>query len=560
MSCAFPAQEGSSYVYTKHTMGEWFGVMAGACLTLEYGMSGAAVARSWGDKAARWLHTDLGVDNNSMGWTWFLTSDLGSNVFACLISVVTVALLAGGVKESKQVTNVMTALKIVLVVFMIVAGLFLMDTSNLTPFIPPELGMAGVARGATSSFFGYLGYDEVCCVAGEAINPRRDIPRAVLYTLSILSVLYVVAAFVLVGMQPWEEISAESGFPEAFRYNGWGWAAQIAAAGEVITLPVVVLICLMAQPRLQYALAKDGLLPKLFSEVDSTGNLKKGTIVAGSVMILVATFVPFQYIDDLISAGILVAFNMTDSAVILVRYVPSLTCMETKVEQSMRYDLDDTLSLLKRHLIIFHGLSFCFGMLAKHGGGGINGYGVGVCTILACLGVGIFHRVLQMAKYNNTLHKPITNHHEHVHITKHNGDKVEAKEEEDDEEEEEEEEPYFQTPFVPYLPCLGAFVNWYLIAQLELSGLFFLVIYLGAATLFYFTYGVKHSRLLKKQRQHKQRHLEEYEESMSPSGVGENGEKADDEEDYNYGGYDDNYLLRTISLPKTEYRATHMNT
>eukprot|EP00957_Ditylum_brightwellii_P023666 1785939-Ditylum_brightwellii.AAC.1 len=96
MSCAFPAQEGSSYVYTKHTMGEWFGVMAGACLTLEYGLSGAAVARSWGDKAARWLHTDLGVDNNSVGWTWFLTSDLGSNVFACLISVVTVALLAGG--------------------------------------------------------------------------------------------------------------------------------------------------------------------------------------------------------------------------------------------------------------------------------------------------------------------------------------------------------------------------------------------------------------------------------------------------------------------------------
>jgi len=201
---------------------------------------------------------------------------------------------------------------------MTIGGFCLFRPSNLSPFVP--LGAAGVLRGATSSFFGFLGYDEVCCISGEALDPHRDMPRAVLWTLDIITVLYITAALALAGMQPYTSIDDTSGLPSGFTYNGVTWAAQIAAAGEVITLPVVVVITLMAQPRLFLALARDGLMPNLFARVDERGNLFWGALVSGVVMTTVATFVPFNYLDDLISSGILVAFCMTDSCLILMRH------------------------------------------------------------------------------------------------------------------------------------------------------------------------------------------------------------------------------------------------
>jgi len=156
---------GSSYVYAKETMGECAAMIAGACLTLEYTGSASAVARSWGDKVVAYVQTwedeDAGEDDNS----WYrllicvLDPGLGINPCAFLISLGAVLLLLDGVKESKNVTNVFSTLKFLLVFFMATMSLVLANRENMSPFVPSQFGASGIIRGATSSFFGYIGFD-----------------------------------------------------------------------------------------------------------------------------------------------------------------------------------------------------------------------------------------------------------------------------------------------------------------------------------------------------------------------------------------------------------------
>lgn len=110
--------------------------------------------------------------------------------------------------------------------------MWLINRKNLIPLVPHEYGVAGIFRGATSSFFGYIGYDEICCIAGEAINPKVNLPRAVMFTLALVTCMYMAAAVSLTGMQPYTEISRTSGFPYAFQWNGAVWMAQITAVSE----------------------------------------------------------------------------------------------------------------------------------------------------------------------------------------------------------------------------------------------------------------------------------------------------------------------------------------
>jgi len=148
----------------------------------------------------------------------------------------------------KVTINFFTILKMMIVLFMIVGGWSLFNSKNLDDFTP--YGFDGIMRGATSAFFGYLGYDEVCCLAAEAKNPHKLLPQAVMGTIFGVTVLYCLAAAALVGMQDYDDIDKDSGFSQAFKHNGWEWANQIVAVGEIVTLPLVVLISFLAQPRL----------------------------------------------------------------------------------------------------------------------------------------------------------------------------------------------------------------------------------------------------------------------------------------------------------------------
>jgi len=430
--------------------------IAAACLTLEYAVSGAAVARSWGDKVVLWLQRQILVnEEDASNWVQtYLQPGYNLNPMAFCVCVASVVLLMDGVKESKRVTNFFTATKVGLVLFMSVGGFILTRKENLVPFVPPQFGASSVLRGSTSCFFGYLGYDEVCCLGGESLNPKRDMPLAILWTLGIVTSLYVAASLALTGMQPYQNIDEMSAFPNAFHENNVHWAAQIAAFGEVFTLPVVVLISLMAQPRLQYAMAQDGLLPPIFGKVDPTGNLKNGTLLSGIFMTLIATVVPFQYLDDLISAGILLAFSMTNGSLILLR------C------ESPSHDP----LLLERLLVLYNALSLGTGLILSKSGSSYIAIFLSMIMVVATIATaiflgrkcprGIFFGGLRVSTGVGNIN---------------------------------DQEGYFQTPCVPYLPLLGTFINWCLISQLEAFGLFLLLLYVGLATAFYFCFGAKHS-------------------------------------------------------------------
>jgi amino acid transporter len=226
----FPSA-GSTYVYAKETLGELVSVIAGACLTLEYVGSASAVARSWGDKVVEYVRSQQSSsDSDGLGYLlWILDPGMGINPCAFLVSAAAVLLLLNGVKESKFITNLFTTLNVTLLLFMAGTALILAKAENLTPLIPPQFGASGIIRGATSSFFGYIGFDEICCIAGEAVDPARNMPRAIILTLVIVTSLYITASLGLTGMVPYEDISETSGFPNGFRYRGLDWAAQIAA-------------------------------------------------------------------------------------------------------------------------------------------------------------------------------------------------------------------------------------------------------------------------------------------------------------------------------------------
>ena len=156
-------------------------------------------------------------------------------------------------------------------------------------------------------------------MAAEAKNPRQNLPLAVFGTILIVTTLYSFAALALVGMQDYRKIDSDSGFSFAFLSNGWVGAAQVVAIGEIVTLPLGVLVSVLAQPRLQFALARDGLLPKVFARLDAKGNLSYSIMFSGIGSTLVALFVPFTSLNDVISAGVLISFIMTNVS-LLVRF------------------------------------------------------------------------------------------------------------------------------------------------------------------------------------------------------------------------------------------------
>lgn len=522
---------GSTYVYAYVAMGELPAVLAGACLTLEYGVSGAAVARSWGDKVVvAWASTsaDAADDTPSL-----------FNPMAGLISLLSVVVLACGVQESKRVTNVLAVLKVMLVCFMVVGGFALFEAGHMVPFVPPALGAAGVLRGATSSFFGYLGFDEVCCLASEAKRPS-DMPRAVLWTLAIVTTIYILASVSLTGMLDYTDISDTSGFPAAFAARGVTWASHLTAAGELATLPVVVLISLLAQPRLFAAMAEDGLLPAIFARVDNTGNLFWSNILCGIPMTVLATFVPFSWMDDAISVGILFAFNMTNTALILMKCSSSTNVNDIPGGAHHRTDDDDgadgdgggardgiiisdpsfqcsyfswlgPTSLgrgkdsLSKHLLCYHVAALLAGLTShlnhdstgdddennKAGTVGTNNNAtpwlVQIVSVAATILYAMYlHRRFPITggfgncrgMLPHSCHGSGGSDVRHPHENKRNHDGG------GDDDVICPTAP-FETPWVPFLPLLGVFLNWYLIAQLEWSGLMLLLAFLAGVSALY---------------------------------------------------------------------------
>ena len=342
MSALVPSH-GSTYAYAYHALGELPAYVAGFLLTLEYGVSSAAVAASWGIKLEEWLAGLFETSTFAGSDFKWIASPYGSIGGIAMMSLCVLILLCGS-EMGKTAINVFTMAKISLVVFMIIVGFTAFDAANLTPFItptatPPDVclkttesyGAFGIVAGATSSFFGYIGFDEVCCMASEVHNPARTLPLAVVGIVIGTMVLSGLASLSLTAMAnpplaPAEDAESyfASSFVWAYEQVGYGWAAEIISVGELITLTVVVLVGFVAQPRLQYAMAEDGLLPSIFAHVTEKGNLFWGTLLGGVMAVIIAGWVPFSYITDLISAGCLLSFQLTNTACVFVHADPTM--------------------------------------------------------------------------------------------------------------------------------------------------------------------------------------------------------------------------------------------
>ena len=310
-------------------------------------------------------------------------------------------------------------------------------------------------RAATGTFFGYLGYDQVCCLAEEAKDAKRNLPRAVLGVLLGCAVLYVIATLALTGMLPYDQISPVSGFPAGFRTLGAQTAAQITALGEIITLPIVILVTIMAQPRLQYAMAVDGLLPSFFQDVDADGNLFIGTCIAGGIMTLIATLVPFDKLNDMISCAVLCALSLTDTSVVMLWHEPA----------------GDPEGGLTCHLMmVFHAAALAGSLSLTHWSNTVVG---NMITLICAL-------IMLCTCWSVSRYCPRTAVFGGKRKHYHESDLL-------------REKGYFQTPFVPALPCLAIGINWYLIAQLDLFGIGMLLGFLFLAVIYYFCYAQYHS-------------------------------------------------------------------
>jgi len=308
---------GSCYIFCLHTFGELSAMLAALCLTLEYSVSGAGVARKFSS-----LVFSL-VGSGSMVW-WYVEeesrdSDMYFDSLAGILMGICVIIESSGLNVSKVFFNTMTVAKLWLVGFLIVAGM-LASSSNIfasaAVFFPR--GASGVAYGSSILFFGFIGFDEVCCLSGRAVNPRDTMPKALGGTLVIAALLSCAAqAAIAMAAGP---VHGATSWPEVFEARGWTVAKLITSAGEVMVLPLVVLLSFLPQPELLGAMGRDGVLPRKFGHKDEQGKYRLGSLVSGVLSVLMAAVVPFNIMWGTISLGVLVSFNLTNSALLMLRY------------------------------------------------------------------------------------------------------------------------------------------------------------------------------------------------------------------------------------------------
>jgi APA family basic amino acid/polyamine antiporter len=330
---------GSAYTFSYATIGELPAWIIGWDLMLELALGAATVAVGWSGYA-KILLDDMGIHLP----TSVVGEDASFNIPAMLIVLAVTALLVIGVKISSRVNAVIVAIKIAVVLFVIVAGLFFIKGANYHPFVPkaessPELhggkapliqvlfgytpstyGWAGIFAGAGIVFFAFIGFDVVATAAEETKKPKRDLPIGIIASLLICTVLYVAVSLVVTGMQNYRHLSVEAPLAEAFKSVGHPAFATIISVGALAGLTTVVLILMLGQSRVFFAMSRDGLLPSWLAQVHPRfGTPYRVTIIIGVVVALIAGLVPLSALAELVNIGTLFAFIVVSIGVVVLR-------------------------------------------------------------------------------------------------------------------------------------------------------------------------------------------------------------------------------------------------
>jgi APA family basic amino acid/polyamine antiporter len=264
-------------------------------------------------------------------------SSFALNLPAFIITWLVTWILVKGIKEATNTNNLIVILKLAAIVFVIIVGAFFVNSGNWHPFIPePEMimhddgvakeayGIKGVFSGAAAIFFAYIGFDVVSTSAGEAINPKKDVPFAIIASLLICTVLYILVSMVLTGMLNYKDITGDAlKAPVAFAFDqaGQPWAVFIITAAATAGLVSVMLVMMLGQTRVFLGMAKDGLLPDFFKQIHPQFQTPwKSTILVGLLVSVVASFTPIGILSDMTSFGTLFAFAMVCLAVLILRF------------------------------------------------------------------------------------------------------------------------------------------------------------------------------------------------------------------------------------------------
>ncbi len=328
--------EGSAYAYAYGTVGELFAWLIGWGLILEYGMGAMTVAVSWSGYFNKLLKLFGLVLPSYLTNDPFSAGSFAINLPAFLIVWVVTSILVKGIKEAAGANNVIVVMKVAAVLFVIFVGVFSIVPENWVPFIPEATeivgeggkmhsayGWGGIFGGAAAIFFAYIGFDAVSTQAGEAINPKKDIPFAIIASLLICTVLYIAVSLVLTGMINYKDIvgdALKAPVAAAFEKAGKPWAVFIITTAATVGLISVMMVMMLGQTRIFLGMAKDGLIPKFFKAIHPTFKTPyKSTILVGFVVSCVAALTPISLLGDMTSFGTLFAFAMVCGAVWLLR-------------------------------------------------------------------------------------------------------------------------------------------------------------------------------------------------------------------------------------------------
>lgn len=347
---------GSAYTYAYASLGELFAWIIGWDLLMEYSVGNIAVAISWSDyftsflqgfsikfpeylsmdyfsalhgfqKADALIHSGssfvqlpLNIQDSYLAWisapeifSIKLIADIPAFVIVSLITV----LVFIGIKESKIAGNIMVLLKLTIILVIIIIGAFYVNPVNWHPFAPN--GFSGVVKGVSAVFFAYIGFDAISTTAEECKNPQRDLPKAMIYSLLICTVLYVLITIILTGMVNYKELAVGDPLSFVFKKLNINWLSGIIAFSAIIAMSSVLLVFQVGQPRIWMSMGRDGLLPPKFSAIHKRFKTPYfSTIITGIIVGIPSLFLNLTEVTDLTSIGTLFAFIVVCSGVLVL--------------------------------------------------------------------------------------------------------------------------------------------------------------------------------------------------------------------------------------------------
>lgn len=330
---------GSAYTYAYVSFGELFAWIIGWALLMEYSIGNIYVAFSWsgyftnlleglGLHLPEWLTINYRSASKAFaegtageGLTaWNTAPVIGGlriifDLPAVAINALITWLVYTGVKESRNASNAMVIVKLAIIALVVIVGAFYVDINNWVPFMPN--GFGGVMAGVSAVFFAYIGFDAVSTLAEESKDPQRDLPRGMIWSLVICTIVYILLALVLTGMVSWSQLGVSDPLAEVFAMRGVKWMLFIVSIAAVVAMTSVMLVFQLGQPRIWMSMSRDGLLPKKFASIHPKYKTPGfSTIITGLVVGIPIFFTDETFILDFTSIGTLFAFVLVCGGVI----------------------------------------------------------------------------------------------------------------------------------------------------------------------------------------------------------------------------------------------------